>query len=282
MSTDQVRIWRPEGEGRVICLGGVTSSYAIDPVGECVFGVVLAGTMEARRGGKRHLFRPRDLCAWSPSGGHSGRPHRGRSWEARLVIVELSVLEALALETGGGSRGLRFATEPRIDDPALATRFVHMHRALERPLSALESDERITAWMTAALGLRTGRAAAITAGARRDPALRRASERLNDDPASNLTLAELARVAGTDRHRLTRLFRAAYGLPPHRFQLARRLTVARALLERGLAVGAAAAQAGFFDQSHFTRHFHRAFGLAPARYVPALRSDVQAPAPSMR
>jgi len=157
-----------------------------------------------------------------------------------------------------------------------------MHRALERPSSALESDERLTTWMTAALGLRSRRAAAITAGARRDPALRRAAERLNDDPASNLTLAELAQVAGTDRHRLTRLFRAAYGLPPHRFQLARRLAVARALLERGLAVGAAAAQAGFFDQSHFTRHFHKAFGLAPARYVAALRSGVQAAAPPMR
>jgi AraC-like DNA-binding protein len=274
MSTDAVRLWRPEGEGRVICLRGVTSSYAIDPVGECVFGMVLAGTMEARRGGKRYLFGPRDLCAWSPSAGHSGRPHRGRSWEARLVIVELTVLEALALETGG-ARGLRFATEPRLDDPSLAASFVGMHRALERPLSALESDERLTTWMTAALGLRSRRAAVSTASARRDPALRRARERLNDDPASNLTLAELAQAAGTDRHRLTRLFRAAYGLPPHRFQLARRLAVARALLERGLAAGAAAAQAGFFDQSHFTRSFHRAFGFTPASYVTALRSGVQ-------
>jgi len=281
MSIDEVRIWRPAGEGRVICLEGVTSSYAIDPVGECVFGVVLAGTMEARRGGRRYLFGPRDLCAWSPSAGHSGRPHRGRSWEARLVIVELRMLETLAVEVGG-ARGVRFATEPRIDDRALADGFLQMHRALERPSSALESDERLTTWMTAALGLRSRRAAAITAGARRDPALRRAAERLNDDPASNLTLAELAQVAGTDRHRLTRLFRAAYGLPPHRFQLARRLAVARALLERGLAVGAAAAQAGFFDQSHFTRHFHKAFGLAPARYVAALRSGVQAAAPPMR
>ncbi len=64
--------------------------------------------------------------------------------------------------------------------------------------------------------------------ARRDPALRRARDLLLEEPAANVTFAQLAAAAGASRHRLTRLFRCAYGLPPHRFQLAQRLRLAHA------------------------------------------------------
>ena len=49
------------------------------------------------------------------------------------------------------------------------------------------------------------------------------------------------RAAGVSRHRLTRLFRAAYGMPPHRFALAHRIRAARRLLERGVAPAEVAA-----------------------------------------
>ena len=114
------------------------------------------------------------------------------------------------------------------------------------------------------------------AAARRDPALRRACELLGDDLARNVTLAEVAAAAGVSRHRLTRLFRAAYGLPPHRFVLAQRIRAARRLLERGArSRRRSPQQTGFFDQSHLHRHFTRTLGMTPGAYAAALRSDVQ-------
>jgi AraC-like DNA-binding protein len=98
---------------------------------------------------------------------------------------------------------------------------------------------------------------------------------MGEDLARNLTLAEVAAAAGVSRHRLTRLFRAAYGLPPHRFVLAQRIRAARRLLEGGAAPADVAAQTGFFDQSHLHRHFTRTLGMTPAAYAAALRSDVQ-------
>ena len=85
----------------------------------------------------------------------------------------------------------------------------------------------------------------------------------------------MAAAGGVSRHRLTRLFRAAYGVPPHRFVLAQRLRAARRLLERGGAPAEVAAQTGFFDQSHLHRHFTRTLGMTPGAYAAALRSDVQ-------
>jgi len=269
MAREQLRVWRPAAAGEAVFIHGVTDSYALDPVGECVFGVVLDGAMEARRGRTRHLFGPGDVCAWSPEGRHAGRAHRTRSWEARLIILDLRALDRL-LDERGGAGGVAFPPAPRIVDARLAATFVGLHRAMEQPASALEIEGRLVTWLRALLAPRSPGAALSAARAHADPALYSAVERLSDEAASNLTLGELAQAAGVDRHRLTRLFRAAHGLPPHRFQLARRLEKARATIERGGGVAHAAADAGFFDQSHLTRHFRRAFGLTPARYAALL------------
>lgn len=235
--------------------------------------MILDGDMEARRGPEHHLFRAGDLCVWTPSARHSGRPHRSGRWEARLIMFELSALEGLVLDPDVAG-AVRFTRGPRVRDGQLAASFLRLHRSLERPSPALEREGRLTALMTDLLGQPLGSPIKATR-ARRDPALRRASELLSDDPSANITLERLAALAGTDRHRLTRLFLAAHGLPPHRFQLARRLSVARGLLERGRSVVEAASRAGFFDQSHLHRHFRRAFGLTPARYLALLRSSAR-------
>ena len=162
---------------------------------------------------------------------------------------------------------------PRVRDRRLARRFLELHAALERPAWRLERDTLLQEWLCALSGRAPARRPAPRGA--RDPALRRACELLGDDLARNLTLAEVAAAAGVSRHRLTRLFRAAYGVPPHRFVLAQRLRAARRLLERGGAPAEVAAQTGFFDQSHLHRHFTRTLGMTPGAYAAALRSDVQ-------
>jgi transcriptional regulator GlxA family with amidase domain len=157
---------------------------------------------------------------------------------------------------------------------ALAKRFLALHAALDAPSWALDRETLLAEWLRDLAGVTAGPRTTSRA-ARHDPALRRACELLADDLAGNVTLEQLAAAAGVSRHRLTRLFRAAYGLPPHRFQLAQRIRVARRLLERGVAAGDVAQQTGFFDQSHLHRHFRRTLGMTPARYAAAVCSDVQ-------
>lgn len=263
---EAVRVWRAEvGEG-VICMHGVTSSYAVDPVGEHVVGIVLAGGMRVRRGREVHRFAPGDVCAWDPSARHAGRPWRSSRWEARLIV-----LEPATVGDPGLAGDLAFGA-PRVRDARLAHGFLALHSALDRPAGALERETLLYEWLRA---LRGRAPAGPVRAARRDPALGRACELLGDDPARNVTLAELCAAAGVGRHRLTRLFRSAYGLPPHRFQLAQRLRAARRLLERGATPAEVAQHTGFFDQSHLHRHFTRTLGMTPGAYAAALRSDVQ-------
>jgi AraC-like DNA-binding protein len=272
---DGVRVWRADVAGGVLCMHGTTSSYVVDPVGEYVAGLVLAGGMEVRHGAERHVFGAGDVCAWDPSARHEGRPWRSPGWEARLIVLEIPAIEDIVRDPEGADRDVEFASaRVRVRDRALATRFLALHAALEAPSWALERETLLAEWLRDLAGFPAGPLATRRA-ARCDPALRRACELLGDDLAGNVTLEQLAAAAGVSRHRLTRLFRAAYGMPPHRFQLAQRIRVARRLLERGVAAGDVAQQTGFFDQSHLHRHFRRTLGMTPGGYGAAVRSDVQ-------
>ena len=93
--------------------------------------------------------------------------------------------------------------------------------------------------------------------------------RLQDDPATPVSLAALADIAGLSRFHLLRSFAAATGLTPHAFQMQGRLHLARRLIAQNTPLAEAAVTAGFADQSHLTRLFHRSFGLTPGAYARA-------------
>ncbi len=82
-----------------------------------------------------------------------------------------------------------------------------------------------------------------------------------------LSLADLAAAAGVSRMHFAAQFRAATGMRPHHYLLARRVFHAIAQLETGDAALADLALAvGFQSQSHFTTVFKRLTGTTPAAW----------------
>ena len=261
-----LRMWRADAADGCLCMSGTTTSYAVDPLGEYVVGVVVAFATPARRGRDRFVFEPGDVCAWDPSGAHSGLPYGGTGWHARLLVIETLSMQKMVQGFEGTSRWISALRSHTRRDPLLAQRFVELHRTLETTSWRLECETLLFEWLCAAAGDPPERSQSRRA-ARRDPALRRARELLCDELAANVTLDELAGAVGISRHRLTRLFRAAHGMPPHRFQLAHRIGAARRMLERGVPVAEVALDTGFVDQSHLHRHFRKTLGMTPARYA---------------
>lgn len=94
----------------------------------------------------------------------------------------------------------------------------------------------------------------------------RARDYLHAHVYDNVGLSDMAQALEVDRFRLTRAFRAQFGLPPHAWLIQLRLTHARRLLTQGIAPVDVAVQVGFADQSHLGRWFRRAYQLTPARY----------------
>lgn len=94
----------------------------------------------------------------------------------------------------------------------------------------------------------------------------RARDYLHAHFHENIGLDELARVCGVDRFRLSRAFKAAFGIAPHGYLIQLRLVRARRLLAIGTSPADVASDLGFADQSHLGRWFRRANGLTPGAY----------------
>jgi AraC-like DNA-binding protein len=267
MATEQVRMWRPADQDRILLMAGRTTHYAIDPRGEYVFGVVTGQPMRSRRGRERRVVLPGQLVVWDPSSPHAGEAVDARPWAARLMVVEVADLAALAGDDDLSVLGDTAFPEPVISDPRLAGDFLALHTALETSATRLERDERLAEWLRALVERPPGgRPRRSPRSPRDDKALRLARDYLADQPERNISLDELATAAGISKFRLIRLFRQRTGLPPHALQLAHRIRQARRLLEAGQTIAQAAAATGFADQSHLHRHFQRSLGITPAEY----------------
>jgi AraC-like DNA-binding protein len=94
----------------------------------------------------------------------------------------------------------------------------------------------------------------------------RARDYLHSHMHQDIGLDDLAQAVGIDRFRLSRAFKAAFGLAPHAYLIQLRLTRARRLLARGELPVDVAATLGFADQSHLGRWFQRAYRMTPADY----------------
>jgi AraC-like DNA-binding protein len=154
---------------------------------------------------------------------------------------------------------------PSQSDPRAAALVLDLFRHTALEGDALAVEEHLVRLTVPLMQIRTP-----PAGPRSpSPAVARAKERIDDDPASPVTLAELAALCGIGRFQLVRAFARELGATPHAYLVQRRVRLARQLLLAGETPASAAQGAGFADQSHMTRAFVRHFGVTPARYVAA-------------
>jgi AraC-like DNA-binding protein len=83
----------------------------------------------------------------------------------------------------------------------------------------------------------------------------------------NMTLRDASDVLHAHPAHLVRAFGREFGISPHQYLTSRRVDLARRLLLGGMPPSLAAAEAGFYDQSHLTRHFKHVLGTSPGKYA---------------
>ncbi len=98
--------------------------------------------------------------------------------------------------------------------------------------------------------------------------LRAVVEYIEEHLDAGPTLEQLAAVARLSPYHFARQFKAATGLPPHQYIIARRVERAKQFLQGGgdVSLAEVAAQAGFSDQSQFSHHFKRLVGVTPGQF----------------
>lgn len=166
-------------------------------------------------------------------------------------------------------RELQLHSVTFLDDPQQAARF--------RQLVQLNWDEPAERMLTSSLAQDLIDHALLTQVGRRDglrlkgglaPALRkRLTDFVEQHLADPLTLGELAALAALSEYHFARMFRESFGMPPHQYVLARRLTRACELLRQGaLPLSEIALACGFSSASHFSNRFRATLGASPGEY----------------
>jgi AraC family transcriptional regulator len=95
----------------------------------------------------------------------------------------------------------------------------------------------------------------------------RVLERISDEYARTLTLADLAESVNQTPLQFLRGFTRAVGMTPHAFITETRLQASRRMLARSdTPIATVAVECGFSHQSHMGSAFHHALGMTPSGY----------------
>jgi AraC family transcriptional regulator len=96
---------------------------------------------------------------------------------------------------------------------------------------------------------------------------KRLAEFIEEHLAEDIPLAALAGLVDLSLYHFARAFTQSFGVPPHRYHLARRMDRARSLLRMpALSVTQIGSRIGFCETSSFTRAFRKFTGLTPSEY----------------
>jgi AraC family transcriptional regulator len=178
-----------------------------------------------------------------------------------------STAEALALPLD------RMELAPRLGarDPMIE----HVVRALAAEIAAPAPAGRIYAdSLATALTTRLLQSFGVLGATGRQtlskPQVRRIVEFVEENLDGELTLEQLADVAGMSIPHLTTLFRRTMGQSVHAYVMERRVQRARALLlEHRLSIAQVALETGFAHQSHLARWMRRLLGVTPSEVLRA-------------
>ena len=200
----------------------------------------------------------------NPGEVHDGAPigDAPRAWH--MLYMQPAVVAAAAEDIFEGKPREEFHA-PVLEDRRIAGLVTAALAALmERNAMGLACEEQLLLLLAVLLRERAPRGDDAAS-----PAIARAREKLDGDPASAVSLEALSAECGIGRFRLVRDFARITGLTPHAYQLQRRTELARRMIAGGTPLAEAAIASGFADQSHMTRNFTRRYGYTPGVWLAA-------------
>jgi AraC family transcriptional regulator len=199
-----------------------------------------------------------------------------RRWEAepgseRLIVeLDLADVERLGDLEALGAQGRALVQNVELSDPRLAALLRRIAQEVRQgspqgPLYANLLSLSLAGYLYGRHG-RGGAERRRERGRLSDAQSARVLEFLELRLAENIDLEDLALVAGTSRFHFLRLFRARFGVTPHRYLLQQRVEAARRMLQETLRpLADVAAATGFSSQSHLSTAMRQYLGASPGQ-----------------
>lgn len=221
---------------------------------------------QCTRGGRSYvaMFKRGDLEIIPK--GQAGRWVDEGPGECLIMRVDGRLLNKVAADLGFDPRSLEVLPRVQARDPQLE----HLGWALEAALTGGGPlDPAFADAVGLAVAARLVRAHAVSRRARVRQALTRRQtthicDYIDANLAQPLSVRELARVSGMSASHFKSLFKAAVGVPVHRYVIRRRVVKAVALIKRReSSLATIAGETGFSHQSHLARAMRMVIGQTP-------------------
>jgi AraC family transcriptional regulator len=199
-----------------------------------------------------------------------GRWMMSRPAHALVVLLKPSLLQETADAMGLGVRSAELVPSIHVRDPQIEriASILQVEHDDGCPSGRLFTDSLASAIAVRLLHLQT-RNPPSAPPARHALPPRRLREVLDYIEAHldhDLTLGELATVAGYSLSHFKPLFKHAVGMPVHRYVIERRVARARELVLAGThSMAEIAVETGFTHQSHMARCMRRVLGMSPSQ-----------------
>ncbi len=183
------------------------------------------------------------------------------------IFFQASFISGVAAENGF-SPNVEFVEVYKDTDALVQTLGVTLleSAAAEEPLGRLYTDSLIQTLTLHILSKYTtaSKKRALANGGLSGYRLRRVVEHIDANLDDEISLADLAAVAGLSQFHFSRAFRKSTGKTPQQFLMLRRVERAKQLLERAdLPLVEVSLRSGFKNQSHFTTLFRKYTNLTP-------------------
>ena len=204
-------------------------------------------------------------------------PHVGHSFSQAdflVLYIEPKFVERAAREIIAGER-IEIVPQPKFSDPLVADIARHLLAEVEAggATGTLYAESLITA-LVARLVKNYSTAKGILRehkGGLGPSKLRRTLDYINDHIEEDVSLSEIAEVAGMSYYHFARMFKQTIGTSPHQYLLERRVAEAQWLLKNtNLTIAEIALRVGFCNQSHFTKLFRKVLKTTPKVYRESL------------
>jgi AraC-like DNA-binding protein len=223
-------------------------------------GVMLSGGQRSWSGvGQVEAFQG-DVITVNPGELHDGHPIGNGIRRWRIIYFDPKVLARLFVPEL--TRETEFIS-PSLREPRIAARVNVLFARLSNGADQLGVEEIVTHLV---LRLQSPNIRPMRACINLSAPVAKARARIEEDPASPITLSDLSALSGVSRYQIVRAFARDVGTTPYAYVIQCRVRLARKMLINGETLAGAAQRAGFSDQSHMTRAFARQFGISPGRY----------------
>jgi AraC-like DNA-binding protein len=243
-----------------------THAFARHVHEEFCVGVIVGGVEAVHYRGETHLAPQGSIVVFQPGEGHSNWAANKAGWSFQVIYPSIPLLQ-LAIDPEQSTPTPVFAN-PVIDDRDLCHQLIQFHALVQQPASSrLEQETRLLQVLRA---LVTRHAVEGGVRSRRTGREHRIVQQIKDylqrHYAEDPSLTQLSALCGLSPFHLTRVFRAAVGVPPHAYLTHLRIAHAKTQLCDDRSIAELAIELGFTDQSHFTHIFKAWVGVTPGQY----------------